>query len=105
MFNNQYSILVTGGAGFIGSHVCYFLLKEGFDIISIDSFINSSPKVYNNIRNLLNYENIDTHNSFRLVKGDIKDESLLREVFNKQLMNNKPIKAVVHLAGLKSVNE
>ena len=105
MVGNQYSILVTGGSGFIGSHICYLFLKKGFNIISLDSFVNSSPQVYKNIRNLLKFENIAIDNRFKFIKGNIKDALLLRKIFKERRNINKPIKAVIHLAGLKSANE
>ena len=105
MVCDQYSILITGGAGFVGSHLCYLFLKKGFNIISLDSFVNSTYEVSNNIRNLLKYEKVNIENSFKFIKGDIKDTILLRKIFKEQLDINKPIKAVIHLAGLKSANE
>ena len=105
MNSNQYSILITGGAGFIGSHVTYLLLKKGFNIVSLDSYINSSSKVYKNILSLLKIEKIEINEAYRFIEGNIKDKQLLKKLFNEQLNNNKPIKAVIHLAGLKSVNE
>ena len=100
-----YSILITGGSGFIGSHIIYLLLKMGFNIVSLDSYINSSPKVYKNILSLLKIEKTEVKKGYKFVEGDIKDKLLLKKIFNEQINNNKPIKAVIHLAGLKSVNE
>ena len=102
---NQYSILITGGAGFIGSHVTYLLLRKGFNVVSLDSYINSSAKVYKNILSLLEIEKIEINKGYRFIEGDIQDKLLLKKLFNDQINNNKPIKAVIHLAGLKSVNE
>ena len=105
MNRKQYSILITGGSGFIGSHVTYLLLKRGFNIVSLDSYINSSPKVYKNILSLLKNEKIEINKRYRFIEGDIKDKFLLQNLFNEQINFDKPIKAVIHLAGLKSVNE
>ncbi len=102
---NQYSILITGGSGFIGSHVTYLLLRKGFNVVSLDSYINSSAKVYKNILSLLEIEKIEINKGYRFIEGDIKDKLLLKKLFNDQINNNNPIKAVIHLAGLKSVNE
>ena len=52
------TILVTGGAGFIGSHTCVVLLKKGFNVVIVDSFINSSKKVINKIKEICFLENI-----------------------------------------------
>ena len=99
------TILVTGGTGFIGSHICYLFLKEGFNVISFDSLINSSIKVNKNIDNLLISEGYKVNDNFKFIKGDIRNETLLREVFNDQIKINKPISSVIHLAGLKSVKQ
>ena len=48
------SILVTGGAGFIGSHTCLNLLESGYDVFVIDSFVNSSPKSLTRVKRFLN---------------------------------------------------
>ena len=83
---NKYSILITGGSGFIGSHVIYLLLKMGFNVVSIDSYINSSPKVYKNILSLLEIEKIEINKGYRFIKGDIKDKLLLKKLFNEQIV-------------------
>ena len=77
-------VLITGGSGFIGSHVTYLLLKRGFNIVSLDSYINSSPKVYKNSLSLLNLEKILINKGFRFIEGDIKDKLLLKKLFNEQ---------------------
>jgi len=64
------NILVTGGAGFIGSHLCSRLLKEGYNVKCFDNFYNGN---LNNIRGLFNHE------SFQFIKGDVRDMTLLRE--------------------------
>tara|TARA_B100000886_G_scaffold333376_2_gene287346 strand:- start:5956 stop:7020 length:1065 start_codon:yes stop_codon:yes gene_type:complete len=99
------TILITGGTGFIGSHVCYFFLKKGFNVVSLDSLVNSSKKVNKNIDNLLLSEGYEATGNLKFVKGDIRNKDLLRCVFNDQLKKNKPISSVIHLAGLKSVKQ
>tara|TARA_Y100000589_G_scaffold330271_1_gene379405 strand:- start:10166 stop:11221 length:1056 start_codon:yes stop_codon:yes gene_type:complete len=99
------TVLITGGTGYIGSHVCYLFLKKGFNVISLDSNFNSSPKVNFSILNLLKSEGLDRNKYFKFIKGDTRNENLLRDLFIEQLENNKPISSVVHLAGLKSVKE
>lgn len=76
------NILITGGAGFIGSHLAEKLVKEGHKVKVIDDFSNSTV---NNIRGLLNYPN------FKLIKGDIRDYSLIKEISNN-------IDTIYHLA-------
>ncbi len=99
------SILVTGGAGFIGSHACLSLIKKGYNLYIIDSFINSSELSIVNISRILKIENFDADGLINLVGGDITNKSVLRDVFLKSINDKKPIKAVLHFAGLKSVAE
>lgn len=86
-------ILVTGGAGYIGSHTCVELLNAGYEIIVFDNFINSKPEVVQKIKQITNKE-------FKFYKADLLDESAIEEIFAE----NK-IDAVIHFAGLKAVGE
>ena len=99
------TILVTGGAGFIGSHTCLALLNSGFDIIVLDSFLNSSNKVFNRIIKLSNIKYADKDKRIMVYKGDIRDESILNKIFKDTESQNKKISCVIHFAGLKSVSE
>ncbi len=99
------SILITGGAGFIGSHTCIELLEEGYYLYVIDSFINSSPNIKERIIKLFSQNKSKFEEQFNLIKGDIKDEKLLEDVFESSIRKNRPIEAVIHFAGLKSVKE
>ena len=85
------SILITGGAGFIGSHTCVELLNAGYDIIILDNFVNSKPESLKRIKEL-------TGKYFKFYQADIRDEEAMTKVFAE----NK-IDAVIHFAGLKSV--
>lgn len=87
------SILVTGGAGFIGSHTAVELLEENEDIIIVDNFINSKPEALNKIKKITNKE-------FKFYEVDLLDKENLEIVFKE---NN--IEAVIHFAGLKAVGE
>lgn len=87
------SILITGGAGFIGSHTSVELLDNDEDIIIIDNFSNSNKEVLNRVKQI-------TNKDFKFYEGDILDKELLRKIFKE----NK-IEAVIHFASLKSVNE
>ena len=87
------AILITGGAGFIGSHTCVEMLAAGKEIVVIDNFANASPKVYDRVREI-------TGKDFPLIECDIRDEKKLDEIFAAY-----PIEAVIHFAGLKSVGE
>lgn len=87
------SILVTGGAGFIGSHTCVALLDAGHDVVVLDNLCNSDATVLQRIGRICGREPV-------FIEGDIQDASLL-----KQLFEEHPITAVMHFAGLKAVGE
>src|SRR4051794_31538711 len=87
------AILVTGGAGFIGSHTCVELLNAGYEIVSVDNFTNSNPEALERIR-------LITGKDFPFYEADLLDKSTLETVFTE----NK-IDAVIHFAGLKAVGE
>ena len=98
-------VLVTGGAGFIGSHTSLVLLKEAHEILVIDSFINSSFKSLEKVQEIIKNENKDWHGKLTIIKGDIRDKDVLDNIFLNARNQNKPIDAVLHFAGLKSVEE
>ena len=87
------SILVTGGAGYIGSHTCVRLLESGYQVIVLDNFSNSSPEALKRVQAL-------TGKTLDLVTGDVNDSALLDRVFA-----TNQIGAVIHFAGLKAVGE
>ncbi len=98
-------ILITGGAGFVGSHTASLLLENGYDLIIIDSFINTSKLFLKKICNL--FKKIDEKYEERLkfIECDIRDLNKLNTVFHESAIEGKPINAVIHFAGLKSVSE
>ena len=87
------AVLLTGGAGYIGSHTCVELLAAGYDAVIIDNFSNSYEKVLERIREI-------SGRSVVCYNADVCDESALRRVFSE----NK-IDCVVHFAGLKAVGD
>lgn len=87
------TILVTGGAGYIGSHTLVELASAGFDFVVLDNLCNSSCVSLERVRAI-------TGKPVEFVQGDIRDALFLRQVFASY-----PIVAVVHFAGLKSVGE
>ena len=99
------NILVTGGTGFIGSHTCYSLLSEGYEIYVVDSLVNSSKKSIEQIKKIFKSYNIDKSNNIRFFEGDIRNKDFINFVFNSAKQDNKPIDAVIHFAALKSVSE
>ena len=96
-------ILITGGAGYIGSHTCLLLLEKGIDIVVIDSLVNSSQNSIKRISNLLSNHKKKGKLKFEL--GDIRDNKKLNQIFNFEYNSGKPIDGVIHFAGLKSVVE
>ena len=100
-FKKNNSLLVTGGAGFIGSHTCLSLIEEGFEIIIVDSNINSSISTIDKIKKSHNLKK----SCLTFLQGDIRDIDFLRRVFELGENNYKPIKAVIHFAGLKSIGD
>ena len=98
-------LLITGGAGFIGSHTCVALLEKGYEIISLDSYINSSPKVYEGILQIFKNKGININNKLKIIKGDLRDKDKVNEIFREAMHNNNPIGGVIHFAGFKSVKE
>jgi UDP-glucose 4-epimerase len=87
------AILITGGAGYIGSHTCVELLNAGYEIVVLDNFINSKPEAIKRISKI-------TGCSFKFYFIDLLDKKSLETVF---LEND--IEAVIHFAGLKAVGE
>jgi UDP-glucose 4-epimerase len=87
------AVLVTGGAGYIGSHTCVELLNAGYEIIVVDNLSNSKRESINRIKEL-------TGRDFKFCKVDILDHEGLDKVFAE----NK-VEAVIHFAGLKAVGE
>ena len=87
------NVLVTGGAGYIGSHTCVELLNSGYGVVVIDNLCNSNPKSLDRVREL-------TGKDLKFYEGDVRDEALLRKIFAEN-----EISAVIHFAGLKAVGE
>ena len=98
-------ILVTGGAGFIGSHTCFLLLEKGFDIEIIDSYINSNRKSIDRVIELLKLNNNFKNSNIKVHNADIRDERKLERIFSDSENIGKPFHAVIHFAGLKSVKD
>ena len=98
-------VLVTGGAGFIGSHTCLVLLEQGYEIIVIDSFINSHKKSLQRVVDILENKSGVKNVDLEIKTGDIRDEKVLDKLFLEYKQMGKPIQAVIHFAGRKSVTE
>ena len=98
-------LLITGGCGYIGSHTCYVLLEAGYELVVVDSNINSSEIPLKRLKNLNYSKEIDFETNLQFYRGDINNISLLRNIFLQSRNQGKPIDAVIHFAGLKSVSE
>ena len=99
------AVLVTGGAGFIGSHTCIELINNNYDIVIVDSLINSSEEVIKRIKEIIKLNNKENQSKIVFYKCDLNDEMSLRKVFKNQEKNFLPITSVIHFAALKSVFE
>ena len=97
-------ILVTGGCGFIGSHTALSLLEKGYELIIIDSLVNSFPIVIEKIKNLLHKVDPNSKSQIHFINCDLRDLNSLKKVFQKFSGDNF-ISAVIHFAGLKAVSE
>lgn len=87
------AILVTGGAGYIGSHTCVQLLEAGYEVVIIDNFINSKPEALKRIKKI-------TGKDFKFYEADLLDKEAVKKIFSEN-----DIDAVIHFAGLKAVGE
>lgn len=86
-------VLVTGGAGYIGSHTCVELLNAGHDIVIVDNFVNSKPEALDCIRKI-------TGKDFVFVEADLRNRTAMNRIFDENAID-----AVIHFAGLKAVGE
>ncbi len=87
------NVLVTGGAGYIGSHTCVELIETGHTPIVVDNLYNSSAKSLERVKEITGVE-------VKFYEGDVRDEALLNRIFDEN-----EIGAVIHFAGLKAVGE
>ena len=99
------NILITGGAGFIGSHTCLLLLEKGYNVFIIDSYINSSENSLKKTLEILENTNQSFRKKLFIINGDLKIKSDIDKAFQSSINVNKSIDAVIHFAGLKSVSE
>lgn len=87
------AVLVTGGAGYIGSHTSVQLIEKGYDIVIVDNLINSNEEALNRVRKI-------TGKDFKFYKVDLLNKTELRRIFEEN-----EIDSVIHFAGLKAVGE
>ena len=86
-------ILVTGGAGYIGSHTCLELLEANYSVLAVDNFSNSSAESLARVQKI-------TSKQLTRIEGDVRDQQLMDDIFSQYTSD-----AVVHFAGLKAVGE
>ena len=86
-------VLVTGGAGFIGSHTCVEMLNSGYDVVVVDNLDNSSSESLDRVEKI-------TGKKVKFYKEDVRNREALRKIFTEN-----SIEAVIHFAGLKAVGE
>ncbi|MGI4983439.1 MAG: SDR family NAD(P)-dependent oxidoreductase, partial [Janthinobacterium lividum] len=91
--NGKGTILVTGGAGFIGAHTSVELLGQGYDVVVLDSLVNSKREAIRRIERIAG-------RPVSFIEGDVRDTALLERVFDAH-----PITATIHFAALKAVGE
>ena len=87
------AILVTGGAGFIGSHTCVEMLNAGYEVIVVDNLCNASEEAIRRVEKI-------TGKNVTFYKADIRDKEALDQIFDKE-----SVECVIHFAGLKAVGE
>ncbi|MFL0268922.1 UDP-glucose 4-epimerase GalE [Candidatus Clostridium radicumherbarum] len=87
------NILVTGGAGYIGSHTCVELLNNNYSVIAVDNFYNSKAETIDNVKKI-------TNKQLTFYKADVTDEEAMESIFAKH-----KIDGIIHFAGLKAVGE
>ncbi|WP_373782222.1 UDP-glucose 4-epimerase GalE [Jeotgalibaca porci] len=87
------AVLVTGGAGYIGSHTVVELLKANYEVVIVDNYSNSKPEVLNRIKTI-------TDKDFTFYEADLLDKPALEEIFKKEAIDS-----VIHFAGYKAVGE
>ena len=87
------TILVTGGAGYIGTHTCVELLNSGHEVVVVDNFSNSNPEAIDRVKQI-------SGKTLKLYEVDLLDENALEQVFQKE-----KIDSVIHFAALKAVGE
>lgn len=86
-------ILVTGGAGYIGSHTCISLMESGYEVVIVDNLVNSKPEAVRRVEEIAGKK-------VTFYEKDVCDKQAMEEIFEKEKVG-----AVIHFAGLKAVGE
>ena len=86
------TVLVTGGLGFIGSHTCTSLLQEGFNVLIIDSLLNSSEENLFRIKKIFESSHENIKNKIIFKKGDLRDKYMIDKIFQEFILKKQPTK-------------
>jgi UDP-glucose 4-epimerase len=95
-------LLITGGAGFIGSHTCLVLLEAGHELVVLDNYANSSPEA---LRRVVELAGPGGEGRLQVIEGDIRCNADLKRAFAAGASTGTGVDAVIHFAGLKAVGE
>ena len=95
-------ILMTGGAGFIGSHTALVLLNAGHELVVIDNYANSSPEA---LRRVVELAGPEAKDRLHVIEGDVRSRADLKRAFEAAASTGAGVDAVIHFAGLKAVVE
>jgi UDP-glucose 4-epimerase len=95
-------LLITGGAGFIGSHTCLVLLEAGHSLVVLDNYANSSPEA---LRRVVELAGPGGEGRLQVIEGDIRCNADLKRAFAAGASTGTGVDAVIHFAGLKAVGE
>ena len=98
------TVLVTGGCGYIGSHTCISLLNSNYNVLIIDSLVNSFKNSFDNIKKIAQLKGNNINERIQFIKGDLRDKVWLDSIFKEYIEFKRPIKKVIHFAGLKSIS-
>ena len=98
-------VLLTGGLGFVGSHICIELLANNYEVVIVDSLHNSDSSVFERLKSIISKENKSLLSKVSFFECDLRDEAKLSKIFQAHSQENSPIGAVIHCAGFKSIEE
>jgi len=99
------NILITGGAGYIGSHTAFYLINKGLKVTIIDVLDNGSFEVIKNLKKLIKINCPKNISNLDFQQGDIRSYKCVNNLFHRKKQVGEDIQSVIHFAGLKSVNE
>ena len=99
------ALLITGGAGYIGTHTCLVLLQRGYRCTVVDNLLNGSEEGLHRVREMAGCDNAETEHRLQFFKADLCDEEALEDVFSAAAKTGTPFDICIHFASLKAVGE